>query len=258
VFDVASPLSAIAGLVHGFTDRHGGVSTGRYASLNMASKWGDDLVAVAENRRRVAVAAGFDPAALRMRKQVHGAEVVHGVADEPSIEADALWCTRDDGVVVGVLTADCVPVLLADRDGTIAAAIHSGWRSTVAGVVGRTVAALRLRGVAPELLVAAIGPCIEQPAFEVGPEVAALFDADLVAAGPRRPHVDLVAAVTRQLVREGVPTHAIARVGGCTHAQADRWFSFRRDGADGPIGQMLAFVGYPGGAPTRVTPPASG
>lgn len=245
MFDVAPSLSAIAGLVHGFTDRNGGVSTGGYASLNMASKWGDDLIAVAENRRRVAVAAGFDPTRFRLRRQVHGAEVVHGVADEPSIEADAVWCTRDDGVVVGVLTADCVPVLLADREGTVAAAIHSGWRSTVANVVGRTVAVLALHRVRPESLVAAIGPCIEQAAFEVGPEVAAQFEPDLVVEGARRPHVDLVGAVTRQLVRAGVPSNAIARVGGCTHAQADRWFSFRRDGASGPIGQMLAFVGYP-------------
>lgn len=249
MFDVADPLVAIAGLVHGFTDRHGGVSTGRYASLNMASKWGDDLVSVAENRRLVAVAAGFDPTVLRMRKQVHGAAVVHGVADEPSIEADAVWCSRDDGVVVGVLTADCVPVLLADREGTIAAAIHSGWRSTVADVVGRTVAALGDHGIAASSLVAAIGPCIEQDAFEVGPEVAEQFAPDLVKAGAKRPHVDLVGAVRRQLVAAGVPTNAIARVGGCTHAQASRYFSFRRDGAGGPIGQMLAFVGYP----TRVT-----
>lgn len=235
-------LSAIEGLVHGFTDREGGVSVGRYATLNMASKWGDDLEAVAENRRRVAAAAGFDPAALRTAKQVHGVEVVHVGALGPDTTADALWCRREDGVVVGVLTADCVPVLLADRRGRVAAAIHSGWRGSAADIVGHTVAALRGAGVDPRELVASIGPCIELDAFEVGPEVAAAFDPRFVREQEPRPHVDLVAVVRHQLVAAGLDADAIGRVGGCTHAQPERFFSFRRDGAG--IGQMLALVGF--------------
>jgi YfiH family protein len=234
VLDRSALLDEVPGLVHGFTDRQGGVSVGRYASLNMASKWGDDADAVVENRRRVAAAAGFDLARLVTVKQVHGAAVVRAAVGG---EADALWCTRDEQLVVGVLTADCVPVLVADREGTVALAIHSGWRGTVANVVGAAIAGLP---VAPDRLVAAIGPCIEQAAFEVGPEVAEQFDDALVDRSHAKPHVDLVAVVRRQLARAGIT--AIDRVGACTHAHPDRWYSFRRDG--GGIGQMLAFAGY--------------
>jgi hypothetical protein len=242
VLDTDPTLAAIAGLVHGFTDRDGGVSTGRYATLNMASKWGDDTDAVLENRRRVAAHAGFALDRLRTVKQVHGGTVVRATELRDDTTADALWCHRDDHVVVGVLTADCVPILLADREGTVAAAIHSGWRSTVANIAARTVQALVQGGVPASRLVAAIGPCIELDAFEVGPEVAASFDARFVREQQPRPHVDLVGVVRTQLEDAGVDARAIAKVGGCTHAHPDRWYSFRRDGAG--IGQMLAFVGF--------------
>jgi polyphenol oxidase len=242
VLDRAARLSSIAGLVHGFTDREGGVSAGRYASLDMGAKWGDELERVLENRRRVARAAGFELARLRLVKQVHGTAVVRAIEAEDDTEADALWCAREDGLVVGVLTADCVPVLLADRGGRGAAAVHSGWRGTIAGIVPQTIAALAQAGIAASDLVAAIGPCIEQAAFEVGPEVAAQFDAAYVDTSGTRPHVDLVAVVRDQLTAAGIESTAIERVGGCTHAHPDRWFSFRRDGAG--IGQMLAFVGF--------------
>ena len=239
MFDRSPLLVRVPGLVHGFTDRKGGVSVGRYASLNMASKWGDDADAVVENRRRVAAAAGFDPARLVTVKQVHGAALVRAGERSDASEADAIWCAAEEHAVVGVLTADCVPVLVADREGTIALAIHSGWRGTVANVVGVAIAGLP---VAADRLVAAIGPCIEQAAFEVGDEVAAQFDEALVDRSHAKPHVDLVAAVRRQLIGAGLSADMIDRVGGCTHAHADRWYSFRRDG--GGIGQMLAFAGY--------------
>lgn len=242
MLDRAARLSSIPGLVHGFTDRNGGVSTGRYASLDLGAKWGDELAAVVENRRRVAAAAGFDVARLVLAKQVHGVAVALAREVDEATEADAIACTRQDGVVVGVLTADCVPVLLADRLGRAAAAIHSGWRGTVAGVVPRAVVTLADLGVAPGDLVAAIGPCIERAAFEVGPEVAERFADVHVDRSAARPHVDLVAAVRDQLVAAGVDPGNVERVGGCTHAHPDRWFSFRRDGAG--IGQMLAFVGF--------------
>ena len=242
MLDRAARLSSVPGLVHGFTDRDGGVSTGRYASLDMGAKWGDELDRVLENRRRVARAAGFDVAQLRLVKQVHGTAVVRAVEASDDAEADALWCTREDGVVVGVLTADCVPVLVADRKGRVAAAVHSGWRGTVAGIVPQTIATLVRAGVAASELVAAIGPCIERSAFEVGPEVADRFAAAHVDTSGARPHVDLVAAVRDQLQTAGVEATMIERVGGCTLAHPDRWFSFRRDGAG--IGQMLAFVGF--------------
>lgn len=244
VIERATILSEIPGLLHGFTDRRGGVSEGRFESLNLGRRWGDGPAAVDENYRRVAAAGGFSVESLRLCRQVHGAAVVRAREIGPASEADAIWARREDGpVVVGVLTADCVPVLLADAGGEVAAAVHSGWRGTVAGVVPATVATLVGAGVAASRLRAAIGPCIEVASFEVGPEVAALFPTEHVDAGSyARPHVDLVGVVRDQLVAAGVPAGQIERVGGCTFADPGRYFSYRRDGAG--IGQLMAFVGW--------------
>jgi YfiH family protein len=249
MFDRSASLRSIAGLVHGFTDREGGASEGRFATLNLGRRWGDDPVAVEENYARLGRAADFAPERLVTVRQVHGAAVAWAHEVSASTEADAVCCRREDERVVGVLTADCVPVLLADREGRVAAAVHSGWRGTVADVVGATVAALGEAGVEPRALVAAIGPCIEARAFEVGPEVAAQFPPAFVDASGPRPHVDLVATVRAQLCAAGVPDDAIDRVGGCTHDTPARWFSYRRDGAG--IGQMLAFVGFGASARRR-------
>lgn len=231
------------GVVHGFTTRHGGVSRGGYASLNMGHKWGDDPAAVAENFRRVAARGGFALEDLRTVKQVHGRQVLRGTMLDASSEADALWAHRDDApLVVGVLTADCVPILLADRSANVVCAIHSGWRGTVARIVEHAVRTIVDAGVRAAELNAAIGPCIELGAFEVGDEVAAQFDDAWVERRTPRPHVDLVGACRAQLVEAGVREHAIERVGGCTHEHADRYFSYRRDGAKG--GQMLSFIGF--------------
>lgn len=247
MLEQAEPLRTLfPGIVHGFTTRLGGHSQGRYASLNMGGKWGDDPDAVRRNHEAVAAEAGYAVEQLVRVKQVHGAAVVRARSVREGSEADALWCHRDDGpCVVGVLTADCVPVLLADRDGVAVAAIHSGWRGTVAGVVEAAVRTLGDAGVAPSRLVAAIGPCIEQPAFEVGDEVAEQFDdAHVERERWPKPHVDLVGVVRDQLSRAGIPAESILRVGGCTHARPERYFSYRRDGAG--IGQMMSFVGIVG------------
>lgn len=232
-------------VVHGFSTRVGGVSQGRFATLNLGSRWGDEPEAVAENFRRVAVAAEFELERLVCVRQVHGNVVL--AADEigPSSEADGLWCGRmrpDPRAVVGVLTADCVPILLCDRAATVVAAVHSGWKGTVANIAARTVETLIEAGVAAEDLLAAIGPCIEVAAFEVGEEVAQQFDARFVERdrGPK-PHVDLVACVRAQLEHAGIPANQIERVGACTHANSDLYFSYRRDGAG--IGQQLSLIG---------------
>ncbi len=228
-------------LVHGFSDRRGGVSQGCFASLNLGRKWGDDTSAVDENYRRVATAAGYDPHALRLARQVHGDAIIDGSRIEAGSEADGIWLHRDlqQPLVAGVLTADCVPILLADRNAELVAAVHSGWRGTVANIAGHAVAALRARG-AGELL-AAIGPCIEQDAFEVGPEVAEQFSPQYVAMY-RRPHIDLVAVVRDQLIAAGVKRECIDRVGGCTHNHPATYFSYRRDGRG--CGQQLSFIGW--------------
>ncbi len=232
------------GLVHGFSTRVGGVSGGAQATSNLGGKAGDQPANVAENLRRLAAEGSFDAQRLVTVRQVHGAMVVRAHEAGPETEADGIWIAREDGpTVVAVRTADCVPVLLTDRMGRVAAAVHSGWRGTVAGVVPAAVDALRGHGVEPAVLRAALGPCIEWPAFEVGPEVAEQFDAALVHRdGLARPHVDLVEAVRRQLVTAGIPADAIERVGACTYAHPNTYFSYRRDG--GGTGQHLSFIGF--------------
>lgn len=234
-----------AAVTHGFTTRQGGVSQGRFATLNLGGRWGDDPEAVAENLRRVARAGGFEPEALVRVRQVHGDAVLAAHELTEHSEADALWRHRDHpgpARVVAVMTADCVPILLCDRHASVVAAVHSGWRGTVANIAARTVETLCAAGADPGDLLAAIGPCIEVDAFEVGEEVAAEFDERFVArAGYEKPHVDLVACVRAQLQDAGLPANQIERVGGCTHASPEIYFSYRRDGAG--IGQQLSFVG---------------
>ncbi len=243
----ADPLRALGpAVVHGFTTRLGGHSQGRFASMNLGGRWGDDPVAVARNLQTVAETAGYEPSSLVRVRQVHGDAVLRATGVGTDSEADGLWCHREDGpCTVAVLTADCVPVLLADREGQAAAAVHSGWRGTVAEISARAVEALAGAGIPPGRLLAAIGPCIEQPAFEVGEEVASQFDAAFVerVRWPK-PHVDLVGAVRAQLEGAGVPAASITRVGGCTHDDPARFFSYRRDGRG--IGQMMSFVGVKG------------
>lgn len=247
VFERANQLTdlRVAGLQlsHGFTGRNGGVSEGRYASLNLGGRWGDDAEAVAENYRRVGEAAGFGSAGVTLARQVHGKAVVAREDVHPGTEADAVWCRAEAGAFVGVLTADCVPILLADPQAGLVAAAHSGWRGTVADIAAETVRTLVAAGADASRMVAAIGPCIEWNAFEVGPEVAEQFPGAVVhREGFPKPHVDLVTMVRRQLEGAGLEPDHIERVGTCTHAHPERYFSYRRDGAG--IGQHLSFVGF--------------
>ena len=235
--------SILAPAAHGFPLREGGVSEGRYASLNLSAKWGDDPERVRENRRRLAAAGDFDAAQLYTARQVHGAGVVAvGAGDAPEAiaarEADAL-VSDVPGVVLGVVTADCVPILVTDGAGRVAA-IHAGWRGTVADVVGRAVDALVALGARRPSLRAALGPSICARCFEVGPEVAAVFRELDGAVDDRgaKPHVDLRRANAALLGRAGVRT--IDAEPPCTMCEPARFYSYRRDGAG--IGQHLGFI----------------
>ena len=191
---------------------------------------------------RLARAAGVE--AVYRASQVHGTRVLDvppDVAPEAlaAEEADALVSTRP-GRAVAVRTADCVPLLLADASGRVAAAVHAGWRGTAAGIAAAVVAHLeRVHGVSAERLRAAIGPSIRVESFEVGEEVAAAFPDWAVRRdlGPR-PHVDLVEANRRALRAAGVPVVDV--VGGDTFAEPGRYFSYRRDGP--AAGRHLSFV----------------
>lgn len=230
----------------GFTTRRGGVSTGPLASLNLARRPGGTDAELAENWERVARALGRSARDVALLDQVHGARVlVVGRGSGPLAthgEADAMVCAVP-GVVLAVRTADCAPVLFAAPGGVAVA--HSGWRGTVAGVVPAALAALlEATGAAPGQVVAALGPHIKAPAYEVGDAVIG----ELVAGGiPRevvsrpgtrgRPHADIEAAIRWQLRQAGVADLQV--VGGCTTATDDLW-SHRRDGP--PAGRQAGVV----------------
>lgn len=236
--------------IHGFSTRLGGVSPAPYESLNVGLSSGDDADRVRENRRRFGSTAGFS-GPWASAHQVHGAEIaVVGKDGTPDREhADAVITTRP-GQPVGVYVADCTPVLLADLDGRALAAVHAGWRGTVAGVVTAAIDALhRLAGVHPADLAAAIGPAARRCCYEVGPEVVdALEQVDpgperddkegWRAQGPRKEHVDLPVMVRRQLRAAGLRAENIHASGFCTLCRPDLFFSYRRDGK--VSGRMVA------------------
>lgn len=223
-----------------FTLRSGGVSRPPFDSLNVGAHVGDEPAAVAENRRRVRAALAL-PAEPGWLEQVHGVRVADlDTARGAAAPADAAL-TRSTGRVCAVQVADCLPVLLAARDGSAVAVAHAGWRGLAAGVLEATVAAL---GGAAGELVAWLGPAISQRHFEVGEEVRAAFLASDPDAGGAfmanaRGHwqCDLAALARRRLGALGVT--AVSGGTWCTHADPARFFSFRRDGR---CGRMAALV----------------
>jgi polyphenol oxidase len=218
------------------TLRGGGVSAPPYASLNLGAHVGDAPEAVAANRRALAAAAGL-PAEPAWLAQVHGAEVVDldAVGHEGiSPRADAAF-TRRTGRVCAILTADCLPILLAADSGDVVAAAHAGWRGLAGGVIEATVRAL---GVAPARLMAWLGPAIGPQHFEVGSEVReALLQGDLGAQDAFVPNArgrfmaDLAALARRRLAALGVSR--VYGGGHCTFGDSERYFSHRRDGVTG-------------------------
>ncbi len=230
---------APAGIVAGTTYRNGGVSDGPWRSLNLGEHVGDSGTAVIENRRRFREHCGL-PGDPRWLQQVHGTTVVVDPAAGDVPEADAA-VTRADGLVCAVLTADCLPVALATRDGRAMGLAHAGWRGLAEGVLERTVAAL---GAAPGDVLAWLGPAISQPAFEVGDEVRDRFLAlDESAAAcfaqnaSGRWQADLYGLARRRLAAVGVKD--VHGGGRCTYGEPDEFFSYRRDGQ---CGRMATFI----------------
>ncbi|CAM3447761.1 hypothetical protein GGP91_001309 [Salinibacter ruber] len=222
----------------GMSTRHGGVSGPPYDTLNLGRHVGDTASCVEENRRRFCASLQTDPAWLATAGQVHGSTV--RVIDAPRYEpfCDGL-VTTTPGLLLAIAVADCAPVLLADPKHEVVGACHAGWRGTVRQIAAKTVAAMADCGAVPAQIRAYVGPCLSRTAFEVGPEVAAEFD-DAVVARPQgadRPHVDLKAALHRQLEAAGVPGDAIEASPRCTLQDADDFFSYRA--ADGPTGRMF-------------------
>lgn len=214
-----------------------GASLAGVADANLAHHRPHAPELLHEARSAVGAATGTDHRDWHLMRQVHGAAVgVVGAGTPPGMElrdVDAA-VTSEPGRVLVVLTADCVPVLVAGRDAV--AVVHAGWRGVVEDVVGRTLDALSVRGEDPARLAVAIGPAIGACCYEVGEEVAdrvvAVAPGSVVGGAPgRRPHVDLVAAVRHRLDDAGVPPPV--HVGPCTRCGPGTWFSHRRDPASG-------------------------
>ncbi len=226
----------LTGIRHAFFSRDGGVSDGLYASLNGGTGSRDAPDKVAENRARMAAALGVAPSRFLTCYQVHSAEVAVAEAPWPNHErprADAI-VTRLRALAIGVTTADCGPVLLADPQGGVIGAAHAGWRGALSGVIEATVAAMEQLGAARGRIRAAVGPMIRQPNYEVGPDLIARFAAEdqasrrFFAPAARDGHArfDLAGYVTARLARAGVTQ--IEDIGLCTYAEEGRFFSYRR------------------------------
>lgn len=225
----------LEGLPHGFLGRRGGVSTGAVAGLNVGLGAGDRAEAIAENRHR-AVAAVAPAARLATVYQVHSADCV-AVGAEPWAEADRphadALVTDRPGMVLGILTADCAPVLLADREAGVVGAAHAGWKGAIGGVTDSTVAAMEKLGARASRIVAAVGPCIARDSYEVDEAFRDRFagadsaNAGFFAAGaPGRWQFDLEAYVAHRLRRAGIAR--VETLGLDTYASPQRFFSFRR------------------------------
>jgi hypothetical protein len=222
------------------TTRQGGVSLAPYDSLNLGNHVGDNPLAVARNRMSLNALLPSEPVWL---EQVHGTAVADADAAGCRVQADAC-IARQRGSVCVVMTADCLPVLLCDAQGTVVCAVHAGWKGLAAGVIE---AAARAMGVAPHSLMAWLGPAIGQQAFEVGDEVRAAF----VAAQPQAAS----AFTPSPLVGEGewlADIYALARLrldalgvaqiyggGHCTYREREKFYSYRRDGATGRMGAFI-------------------
>ena len=236
------------GFVHGFPTRHGGVSVGKRASLNLGTRWGDAAENVAENRRRVAAAAGFAIDRLQVTQHVHGTQVwIVGDHVPNPAEFDVLVTDRV-GDTLGAFAADCIPILFSDPVRRVVAAAHAGWRGTVNGVAAVAVQTMIGRfGSRAEDICVALGPSIGPCCFEVGPEVVDAFSRalpdtpGLIVSGTRKPHIDLRVATRAILQAQGVLADHVDDTPPCTRCDAERFFSFRRDGQEG--GVHMGFIG---------------
>jgi YfiH family protein len=241
-------------LPHGFLGRRGGMSVGECAGLNVGYGSNDEPEAIAGNRR-LAVAALLPEAELATVHQIHSAEVV---------VADAAWLQgerpRADGMVtdtpnllLGILTADCAPVLFADHQAVVVGAAHAGWRGALAGVTDSTIEAMEKLGARREHIRAAVGPCIGQPSYEVDEAFRARFlhadpnnDRFFIEGPAGKPHFDLEAYVVHRLVAAGI--EEIEALNLDTYADDSRFFSFRRatHRGEADYGRQLSAIAIPG------------
>lgn len=224
----------LEGIAHGFLGRKGGISTGIYAGLNVGIGSDDDRAAVLENRQ-LAAAAVLPDAVIARVYQIHSADVITVTSanghNEPP-KADAM-VTNTPGILLGILTADCVPVLFVDRQAGVIGAAHAGWKGAITGITDNTIAAMEALGADRSHIVCAVGPCISQKSYEVDAGFFQRF-ADEDAANERffgsgRPghyQFDIEGYVAARLAAAGISK--IECLGEDTYSQPDRFFSYRR------------------------------
>jgi len=244
---------ALDGVAHGFLGRRGGVSEGVLAGLNVGWGSGDDRAAITENRR-LAVDAVLPGARLVTVHQIHSHYVVEAGdwPDDKRPHADGLVTDRP-GILLGILTADCAPVLFADAEAGVVGAAHSGWRGAVVGVNEATVAAMEKLGARRERIAAAVGPAIAARNYEVDQSFKALLvsyhaeNERFFAEGPAgKPHFDLEGYILFRLAAAGI--RRVEGLGLDTYADADRFYSYRRATHRGEpdYGRQVSLIGLPG------------
>ncbi len=249
-----SNLKNLPGIRHGFMTRRGGVSDGIYRSLNCGLGSKDDHDSVVENRARALRSAGLKPDSLATAYQVHSARVAvidtDWSKDDDRPEVDGL-VTKTKGVSLGILTADCVPVLFADPESGIIGASHAGWKGAVTGILSETVEAMVRLGAQRDRIQAGVGPAIAQKSYEVGPEFPKSFleldpaNGRYFSTSARCRHFmfDLVGFVRDTLESLGLSSVQVA--GNDTCAEADDFFSYRRTthAKEPDYGRQISIIG---------------
>ncbi len=245
------PWKAHTGLLHGFLGRRGGKSVGPYAGLNLSYRVGDDNKVVSQNVCDMKAAVGIHSGRVVTMKQVHGEEIVE-VKDRHLKEAGEVdgMLTRERNIYLGVLTADCVPILFVAPAKKLVAAVHAGWRGTLAGIAVKTVKMfLEKQSVLPSELEVALGPSIDACCYEIGKDVAqpliekwgAMAEAN-VQLRDGKSYLHLRNFNQAMLHHAGIPQSQIYQIGPCTCCAADDFFSYRREKKE--TGRQMSLIGW--------------
>ncbi|QJD80258.1 peptidoglycan editing factor PgeF [Spirosoma rhododendri] len=243
LYRVPGLFTSIDGLIAAESTRHGGVSPAPFAALNLGINTADDPANVDENRLRFFSAIGTTEFGFASAHQVHGTAVLH-VTEAGRYEGYDALMTNVSDLLIGVTVADCVPILIYDSGQRAVAAVHAGWRGTVGRIVQETITQMQQQfGTQPADCHIYIGTCIDQHAFDIGPEVATQFDASLLGTNPQtgRTCADLKRANMNLCLAMGVPASQIEVSPFSTVANNDDYFSYRAE--QGQTGRMLAVIG---------------
>jgi YfiH family protein len=239
------------GLLHGFLGRRGGKSAGAFAGLNLSFRVGDDPETVKDNFCDMKKAVGVHNLKIVTMKQVHGDRIVDIYNDRLKEAGEADGMVADEkGIFLGVLTADCVPILFSARGRKLAAVAHAGWRGTLAGIAAKMVRELKDRyKVDPASVEAALGPAIDACCYEIGDDVSEPLERKWrsmaqksLQARDGKQFLDLRELNCLLLEAAGVPPAQIFKIGPCTRCAAEDFFSYRRDKKE--TGRQLSFIGF--------------